>query len=62
MEYAAWFVPLPKSVRKETIEKNGDFGGFEIEEGDMRRLDGCDEYLVTDWDAVDAPQVNVECE
>lgn len=48
------FVPLPKSVRKERIAENGDVGGFEIDEGDMRKMDGLDEYLVTDWDPVDA--------
>lgn len=48
------YVPLPKSVRKERIEENADVGGFEIEEGDMGRLDGLDEYLVTDWDPTDA--------
>ncbi|GAB7342036.1 hypothetical protein MBLNU457_g0323t1 [Dothideomycetes sp. NU457] len=48
------FVPLPKSVRKERIVENGDVGGFEIDEGDMKRMDGLDEYLVTDWDPVDA--------
>lgn len=48
------FVPLPKSVRRERIVENGDVGGFEIEEGDMAKMDGLDEYLVTDWDPVDA--------
>jgi len=48
------FVPLPKSVRKERIAENGDVGGFEIDEGDMQKMDGLDEYLVTDWDPVDA--------
>jgi hypothetical protein len=28
--------------------------GFNIEEGDMKVLDGLDEYLVTDWDPTDA--------
>ena len=48
------FVPLPKSVTRERIVANGEVGGFEIETGDMRTLDGLDEYLVTDWDPVDA--------
>lgn len=48
------FVPLPKSVKKERIQQNGDVGGFEIEPKDMKKLDGLDEYLVTDWDPVDA--------
>jgi len=48
------FVPLPKSVHKERIKENGNVGGFNIEDGDMKRLDSLDEYLVTDWDPVDA--------
>ena len=47
------FVPLPKSVSKSRIIENGDVGGFEIEETDMKRLDGLDEYFLTDWDPVD---------
>lgn len=48
------YVPLPKSTKRERIEQNGDVGGFVIEEGDLGRLDACDEYLVTDWDPTDA--------
>jgi diketogulonate reductase-like aldo/keto reductase len=40
-------VVLPKSVRRERIEENADVGGFEIGEGDVRRLEGLDEGLVT---------------
>lgn len=40
-------VVLPKSVRRERIVENADVGGFVIEEGDMREMDGLDEYLVT---------------
>lgn len=47
------FVPLPKSVTKKRIEENAEVGGFEIAEEDLKRLDGLDEYLVTDWDPVD---------
>lgn len=47
------FVPLPKSVSKERIIANGDVGGFEIDNADMKTMDGLDEYLVTDWDPVD---------
>lgn len=47
------FVPLPKSVTWERIVANGDVEGFEIEAGDMEKMDGLDEYLVTDWDPVD---------
>jgi len=48
------FVPLPKSVRKERIVENSQVGGFEISAEDVKRMDGLDEYLVTDWDPVDA--------
>lgn len=44
------YVPLPKSVTKERIISNGKVDIFEIDEADMKSLDGCDEYLVTDWD------------
>ncbi|UPX16851.1 uncharacterized protein EKO05_0007234 [Ascochyta rabiei] len=49
------YVPLPKSVKKERIVENAEVGGFEIEEGDMKTMDGLDEYLVTDWDPTDCP-------
>ena len=49
------FIPLPKSVSKERIEANGKIDGFEIEADDMKKLNSLDEYLVTDWDPVDAP-------
>ena len=48
------YVTLPKSVKKDRIAANADIGNFEIEEGDIKRLDGCDEKLVTDWDPTDA--------
>ncbi|KAJ4324405.1 hypothetical protein N0V94_001302 [Neodidymelliopsis sp. IMI 364377] len=41
------YVPLPKSVKKERIVENSQIGGFEIEENDMKTMDGLDEYLVT---------------
>jgi len=41
------YVPLPKSVKRARIVENGDIGGFSIEEGDMKRMDELDEYLVT---------------
>ncbi len=47
------FVPLPKSVTKQRIIDNGDVDGFAIDEADMQKMDGLDEYLVTDWDPVD---------
>jgi len=49
------YVPLPKSVRKERIIENSEIQSFIIEATDMKRLDGLDEYLVTDWDPTDAP-------
>jgi diketogulonate reductase-like aldo/keto reductase len=48
------YVPLPKSVTKDRIAANGQVEEFEIEEGDMKTMDGLDEYLVTDWDPTDA--------
>lgn len=47
------YVPLPKSVNEARIRENANIGGFEIEEEDMKRMDGLDEYLVTDWDPTD---------
>lgn len=47
------FVPLPKSVTKQRIIDNGNVGSFEIDEAGMQKMDGLDEYLVTDWDPVD---------
>lgn len=41
------YVPLPKSVKKKRIVENGNVDGFQIEEGDMKTMDGLDEYLVT---------------
>ncbi|KAF2431863.1 Aldo/keto reductase [Tothia fuscella] len=49
------YVPLPKSVNKKRISENADIGGFEIEDEDVKAMDMLDEYLVTDWDPVDAP-------
>ena len=47
------YVPLPKSVTKDRIITNGQVSGFVIEAKDMEKMDGLDEYLVTDWDPVD---------
>lgn len=41
------YVPLPKSVKKERIVENSQVGGFQIEDIDMKTMDGLDEYLVT---------------
>ncbi|KAI9848222.1 MAG: hypothetical protein M1837_000896 [Sclerophora amabilis] len=41
------FVPLPKSATLERVAANADVGGFEIDAGDMKTMDGLDEYLVT---------------
>ncbi|QIW97357.1 hypothetical protein AMS68_002875 [Peltaster fructicola] len=48
------YVPLPKSVKRERIQENADVGAFVLEDGDVKKLDGLDEYLVTDWDPTDA--------
>jgi diketogulonate reductase-like aldo/keto reductase len=40
-------VVLPKSVKKERIEENAAVSFGEIEEADLRVLDGLDEGLVT---------------
>ncbi len=48
------FIPLPKSVSKDRIETNGNISFFEIKNEDMSTLTALDEYLVTDWDPVDA--------
>lgn len=48
------YVPLPKSATKSRIATNGSVSGFEIDRADMKQMDGLDEYLVTDWDPVDA--------
>ena len=48
------YIPLPKSVKKERIEANAAIETFEIDQTDMEAMDGLDEYLVTDWDPVDA--------
>ncbi len=48
------FIPLPKSVSKDRIEANGKIDFFEIQSKDMDTLTDLDEYLVTDWDPVDA--------
>ena len=49
------FVPLPKSVTPSRIEENAKIGSFAIEQSDVERMVGLDEYLVSDWDPVDAP-------
>lgn len=41
------YVPLPKSVKQARIVENSEIGGFEIEEADVKTMDGLDEYLVT---------------
>jgi diketogulonate reductase-like aldo/keto reductase len=48
------FIPLPKSVQKSRIQANGKIDFFEIEQEDVAKLTALDEYLVTDWDPVDA--------
>ncbi|KAI4239877.1 MAG: hypothetical protein L6R40_005429 [Gallowayella cf. fulva] len=48
------YVPLPKSVTKDRIIENGQVDGLDIDVKDMEKMDALDEYLVTDWDPVDA--------
>jgi diketogulonate reductase-like aldo/keto reductase len=48
------FIPLPKSVQKSRIQANGKIDFFEIDQEDVSKLTALDEYLVTDWDPVDA--------
>ncbi|OTA69288.1 aldo-keto reductase family 1 member E1 [Hypoxylon sp. EC38] len=48
-------VPLPKSAKYERLLENAEVGGFEISDTDMKKMDGLDEKLVTDWDPTDAP-------
>ena len=47
------YVPLPKSVTPQRIIENGEVSDIAIETGDMEKLDGLDEHLVTDWDPTD---------
>lgn len=46
------YVPLPKSVSRERIVSNAQIGGFEIDEADVKTLDGLDEYLLTGGSSV----------
>lgn len=53
------YVPLPKSIKRERVVENSwesVMGGEEwiLSEEEMKKLDGCDEGLVTDWDPTDA--------
>lgn len=41
------YVPLPKSVRQARIMENSQIGGFEIDDDDIKVMDGLDECLVT---------------
>lgn len=41
------YVPLPKSTHKERIIENSQIDHFEIDQADMKKMDGLDEYLVT---------------
>jgi hypothetical protein len=41
---------------RERIESKGRISHLEIDDVDMRTMDGLDEYLVTDWDPVDTDE------
>lgn len=43
------FVPLPKSATESRIISNSKIEHFNIEEEDVKAMDGLDERLVTDW-------------
>lgn len=54
--FSCRFVPLPKSARPERIRSNLDVFDFELDDGDMLKLDSLNrgkEGAVT-WNAVDA--------
>lgn len=52
-------MPLPKSVKKERIVENSKIGEFVIEDGDMKIMDGLDEYLVTGKSLLDICQIRI---
>lgn len=41
-------------MTKDRIIENGQVDGLDIDVKDMEKMDALDEYLVTDWDPVDA--------
>ncbi|GAA5916315.1 hypothetical protein JCM6882_001080 [Rhodosporidiobolus microsporus] len=47
------YVPLVKSDTLHRIESNRDVEGFELDEGDMKELDGLDEGFVVAWNPID---------
>ncbi|KAF8475032.1 NADP-dependent oxidoreductase domain-containing protein [Kalaharituber pfeilii] len=49
------YVPLPKSANRERIKSNAAVDNIVIEEEDVKRLEGLDEHLVTDWDPTNCP-------
>jgi diketogulonate reductase-like aldo/keto reductase len=48
-------VVLPKSVREARIAENGALFDFEIDAGNMQRLDALEEGFATCWDPADQP-------
>jgi len=52
---SAWDGHSAQELEKARIAENGNIGGFEITQEDVKRMDGLDEYLVTDWDPVNCP-------
>ncbi|KAH8924360.1 Aldo/keto reductase [Atractiella rhizophila] len=49
------FISIPKSARENRIKENAEVFDFQLAEEEVEDLDGCDEYLVTDWDPTDCP-------
>ncbi|RLN89602.1 hypothetical protein BBJ28_00011585, partial [Nothophytophthora sp. Chile5] len=49
---AKGFISLPKSVKESRIQENLDAAKLELSTGQMAKLNGLDEYLVTGWDPV----------
>lgn len=44
------FITIPKSTNRDRIRENADVFDFELDPGQMERLDGLDEDFLTSWD------------
>ncbi|KAJ7173951.1 Aldo/keto reductase [Mycena crocata] len=49
------YIAIPKSISQTRINSNTQLFDFELEQQEVRELDGLDEALVTDWDPTDCP-------